>query len=322
MPLPSFYSLVNDKLAVVDEVIQAQFHSKTDLINEIGLHIFQKKGKRLRPLLVLLGAGLFDCLNGDSISLAAVVELIHTTTLLHDDVVDASTLRRGKKTANIVWGNEASVLVGDYLYSRAFHLMVELNNFKILKLFSDATPHIAEGEVLQLQNRHNPDLDEENYLQIIQYKTGILFSIAAQLGALLAEKSAAEIQAMLNYGMHLGTAFQMVDDTLDYIAKTETTGKNLGDDLAEGKTTLPLIYAMKKCDGEEKARLRDALIHGKKEEFQFIVKMIESTHAIDYVLLSAKQEIQKALQALTIFPASVYREALTELAWFTVERRA
>src|SRR3990167_1684521 len=233
MQLNTINSLVSDDLVATDSIILQQLASSIPLIQELGLHITQSGGKRLRPLIVLLGAKLFNYEGTQHLTLAAMIELIHTATLLHDDVVDNSTLRRGKKTANAIWGNQASVLVGDYLYSQAFQMMVSLQNFKVFETLSIATRTIAEGEILQLENCHNPDTTEEKYMDVIRYKTGTLFAAAAQMGPVLVQQDSA-VQAMAEYGLHLGTAFQLIDDALDYQADPVMTGKNLGDDLAEG----------------------------------------------------------------------------------------
>lgn len=321
MPLQQIHDLVKEELKAADRLIQEQLESKVHLIRELGSYITQNGGKKLRPLLVLLGAGLFNHQNHPSIiKLAAMIEMFHTATLLHDDVVDASTMRRGKETANAIWGNQASVLVGDFLYARTFQMMTSLKNFPLFEILTNATAVIAEGETLQLQNCHNPDVTEEAYMKVIEYKTGVLFAVAAQMGAVLSNASQEELHAVETYGLRLGTAFQIIDDTLDYCANPEETGKNLGDDLMEGKPTLPLIHAMRTGTAEEKALIRDAITHGKQEQLEVILQAIRSTKAIDYAYAAAKRETDAALAALAIFPDSKYRDALKALVNFAVNR--
>jgi len=271
-------------------------------------------------MLLLLSARLFGYSGTHHITLAAVVEFIHTATLLHDDVVDASEMRRGQQTANSVWGNEASVLVGDFLYSRAFQMMVDVQNMRVMEILSNATNVIAEGEVLQLLNIHDPDTTEESYLQVIRSKTAKLFEAATQLGAVISGQSAEFEQTMAIYGAHLGTAFQLVDDALDYSAKSEDIGKNIGDDLAEGKPTLPLIYAMKNGSDTQRQLLRQAITHADNHHIDKVLKIIESTQAIAYTMLSAQKEVDKAIAALQNLPSSPYTDALHTLAHFSVDR--
>jgi octaprenyl-diphosphate synthase len=252
--------------------------------------------------------------------LAAVIEFIHTATLLHDDVVDGSALRRGRETANAVWGNQASVLVGDFLYSRAFQMMVSVGSMKVMQILSDATNTIAEGEVKQLLNVHNVDVTEEVYLDVIHCKTAKLFEAASQIGAVLADQSAAVEQAMAAYGRHLGAAYQLVDDVLDYSSSSEELGKNIGDDLAEGKPTLPLIYVLQNGSTEQKALVRAAIENGGKEHIDAIKAAIESTGALAYTSRSAQREADLAIGALEIIPESPYKQALISLARFSVAR--
>ncbi|MBI5447741.1 MAG: polyprenyl synthetase family protein [Gammaproteobacteria bacterium] len=320
MPISKLHDLVKDELIAVDQLIQQQLSSQAALTEELGKHITQAGGKRLRPLLVLLGAALFDCRNEQAITLAAIIELTHTVSLLHDDVIDESSLRRGKKTANAIWGNKASILVGDFLYSRTYQLTVTLKNLILLDMLAKTGMLITEGEVLQLQNCHNPDVTENNYMQIITSKTGALFSAAAQMGALLTERPPEEVAAMAAYGSHLGIAFQLIDDALDYCANPDQTGKNLGDDLAEGKTTLPLIYAMKVGNEAEKRLIQEAIRNGGPAPFEQIVKTIQSTGALDIIRQRAKIETQKAIEAISIFPDSIYRQALLDLVAFALDR--
>ncbi len=311
--------IADDKLAV-DRLIQQRLASNVVLINQISHYIINSGGKRLRPMLVLLTARAMGYQGSHHIDLAAVIEFIHTATLLHDDVVDASELRRGKQSANAVFGNEASVLVGDFLYSRAFQMMVDVGSMRVMEILSNATNTIAEGEVLQLLNCHDPETTEQRYMDVIHYKTAKLFEAASQLGAVLAGRPADEEAAMARYGMHLGTAFQLIDDVLDYSASAEQLGKNVGDDLAEGKPTLPLLYAMHNGTPEQAALIRHAIENGGKENLAEITAAIESTGAIAYTSRSARVEADRALAELANFPDSPYKEALVALAEFSVAR--
>lgn len=312
--------LVEKEMLGVDRLILDELKSDVVLINQIGHYIVNSGGKRLRPMLLLLASKALGRQDPHALTLAAVVEFIHTATLLHDDVVDESTLRRGRDTANALWGNSASVLVGDYLYSRSFELMVRVQNLRIMDLLSKTTTAIAEGEVLQLLNCNNPETSEERYLEVIARKTAILFSAATQLAAVLAGSDPAVEEALTLYGLHLGTAFQLVDDALDYRAKPEELGKNLGDDLADGKPTLPLIYAMKKASPEQAVILRKAIEQGDRDAFMAVFAIVEATDAIAYTARRAVEEADKAIAALAILPESPYRDALSELAHFSVER--
>ncbi|HLA75623.1 MAG TPA: octaprenyl diphosphate synthase [Gammaproteobacteria bacterium] len=320
MNLQAIQSLVSDDMRAVDSLIQQRLRSEVVLINQLGQYIVRSGGKRLRPMLVLLSARALGYSGSQHITLAAIIEFIHTATLLHDDVVDASVLRRGQETANTIWGNEASVLVGDFLYSRAFEMMVEVGRMRVMEILAHATNTIAEGEVLQLLNCHNADATEENYLQVIRYKTAKLFEAAARLGAVITEQPEAVEEALSCYGIHLGTAFQLIDDALDYSAKAEELGKNIGDDLAEGKPTLPLIHAMRTGSAEQAALVRQAIEDGGLENIGAVSAAIESTGAIAYTARSASVEAGKALQALAQLPASPYRDALQALAEFSVSR--
>ncbi len=271
-------------------------------------------------MLVLLSAGAFGYKGDYHHELAAVVEFIHTATLLHDDVVDESDLRRGRETANNVWGNAPSVLVGDFLYSRAFQMMVNVQSMRVMEILSEATNIIAEGEVMQLLNVHNADLDEQGYLEVIRYKTAKLFESAAQLGAVLCNRSPEEEEAMARYGMYLGTAFQLVDDVLDYSASSEELGKNIGDDLAEGKPTLPLIYTINHGTPAQAALVREAVEQGGIDRIEEIREAIESVGAIAYTARSAREEADRAIAALSVIEDSPYKEALVALANYSVER--
>lgn len=304
----------------MDEVIRVKLHSDVVLVRQVGEYIINSGGKRLRPALVILSAGAFGYAGKYHHNLAAIIEFIHTATLLHDDVVDASKLRRSKATANALFGNAASVLVGDFLYSRAFQMMVEVNNMRIMQVLADATNMIAEGEVLQLLNCRNPDVKEENYLQVIRYKTAKLFEAATRLGAILCSVTPAKEESMAAYGMHLGTAFQLTDDMLDYSGDYHDTGKNLGDDLAEGKPTLPLIYAMKTGSEKQVTIVRNAIKQGGEESLQAVLDVIQKTDALDYTRQKAEAESSMASAAISSLPNSKYKECLLQLATFAVAR--
>lgn len=312
--------LVENETAAVDRLILKELSSDVVLINQIGHYIVNSGGKRLRPMLLLLAAKALDFPGDQKITLAAVIEFIHTATLLHDDVVDESTLRRGRNTVNALWGNSASVLVGDYLYSRSFELMVSVQNFRVMEILSRTTTAIAEGEVLQLLNCNNPATTEEKYLEVISRKTAILFSAAAQLSAVLAAAPQALESALRDYGLHLGIAFQLIDDALDYRADPDELGKNLGDDLADGKPTLPLIFAIEHGSEEQRAVLRNAIESGDRDVFRQVFEIVENTNAIAYTNKRAKEEVDKAVAALAPLPSSEYKDALVKLAGFAVER--
>lgn len=313
--------LVTEDMQEVDALIERRLYSEVGLINQLSHYIINSGGKRLRPALVLISARAFGYQGNQHIELAAIIEFIHTATLLHDDVVDASKLRRGRQTANQRWGNEASVLVGDFLYSRAFQMMVDVGSLRIMEVLSDATNIIAEGEVQQLLNRHDPQTTQERYLQVIRNKTAKLFEAASQIGAILTDREPLEEQAMARYGLHLGTAFQLIDDVLDYSASSEQLGKNIGDDLAEGKPTLPLLYAYWHGSGQQSGIIAEAIAQGGLTNIAAISEAIESTGAIAYTAALARKQADLARQALELLPASPYREALTELAAFAVDRQ-
>ncbi len=304
----------------MDALIRRRLASDVVLINQVAEYIIGAGGKRLRPMLLLLAAGALGHRGPDAHQLAAVVEFIHTATLLHDDVVDESDLRRGRSTANAVWGNAASVLVGDFLYSRSFQLMVELEHLEVMRILANTTNTIAEGEVLQLLHVRNPDTDEAAYLGVIERKTAVLFAAATRLGALLAGADAATCDAMHTYGLHLGYAFQIADDVLDYASDTNTLGKNLGDDLAEGKATLPLIHAMRHSDAEVKAVLRDAIEHGDTDAMPQVLAAIESFGSLDYSRARARQHASDAEAALSGLADNNYVAALRGLASYAVSR--
>ncbi len=319
--IQSIYDLVAQDKRLVDSIIEQRLRSDVALVNQLGTYIINSGGKRLRPILVLLCARAFGYQGNFHTQLAAVVEFIHTATLLHDDVVDASSLRRGRETANALWGNEASVLVGDFLYSRAFQMMVETGSMRVMQVLADATNVIAEGEVMQLLNCHEPDTREDRYLAVIRYKTAKLFEAAAQLGAVLCNRPEEDIEAMGAYGMHVGTAFQLIDDVLDYSASSEEMGKNVGDDLAEGKPTLPLIYAMRTGTPEQVRTVREAIEQGGRERISDVLAAIESTGAIAYTARTAEREAKSALRYLDNLAESPYKDALFALAEFSVNRK-
>lgn len=312
--------LIENDLRAVDEVIRARLYSDVELIRNISEYIVKNGGKRLRPTLVLLSAGTFNYQGKSHHDLAAIVEFIHTATLLHDDVVDESALRRGSATANALYGNAASVLVGDFVYSRAFQMMVTIGQLRVMEVLADATNIIAEGEVLQLLNNRNADITEENYLQVIRYKTAKLFEAASRLGAIIAKASVEDEQAMANYGMHLGTAFQLIDDVLDYSGDKSSTGKNIGDDLAEGKPTLPLIYAIKKAPPKEGKIIRDAILKGGLDQLPSVIETLATTNALAYVRDQAEREASTARQAIAHLKNNAYKESLLQLTEFAVAR--
>ncbi len=320
MTLDKIQALTEKDMNAVNLIIEKKLRSDVVLINQLGSYIINSGGKRLRPVLLLLSSRACGYEGSHHHLLAAVIEFIHTATLLHDDVVDASDLRRGKETANAIWGNEASVLVGDFLYSRAFQMMVEPRNMRIMEILADATNTIAEGEVMQLLNCNDADTTEERYLHVIRSKTAKLFEAATQLGAVLSKQSELQERALTAYGMHLGTAFQLIDDVLDYTATADEMGKNIGDDLSEGKPTLPLIYAMKTGTPEESAMIRQAIEHGGRNNITQVIAALHSTKAIDYTAACAKKEAVLAKRALAPVPDSEYKEALLALADFSVNR--
>ncbi|RUM52148.1 MAG: octaprenyl diphosphate synthase [Methylococcus sp.] len=316
----SIQELTRQDIAAVDQIILKELTSDVVLINQIGQYIVNSGGKRLRPVLLLLAAKALSYEGTHHLMLAAVVEFIHTATLLHDDVVDDSDLRRGKNTVNAVWGNAASVLVGDYLLSKTFEMMVCTGNMRVMDLVSHTTTAIAEGEVLQLLNVHNPATTEERYLEVISRKTAILFSAAAQLAAVLTESSEETELALKNYGLHLGIAFQLIDDVLDYKADPEQTGKNIGDDLSEGKPTLPLIHAILHSEKSQADIIRNAIREGDRNSFAEIYKIVESCNAIAYTERRAEEEAQRAIDALAVIPTSTSKDVLISLAEFSVQR--
>ena len=312
---------IADDLQAVNALIRRELHSDVVLINQLASYIIDSGGKRLRPVTVLLAARACGYTGDAHIAAAAIVEFIHTATLLHDDVVDESSLRRGRQTANAIWGNQASVLVGDFLYSRSFQMMVDIGSMRVMEILADTTNTIAEGEVLQLLNCHDADTSEERYMAVIHSKTAKLFEAAAQLGAVLADRPREEELALGRYGMHLGTAFQLIDDVLDYSASSAELGKNIGDDLAEGKPTLPLIHAMRHGTAEEARVIREAIEQGGLEYIDIVTRTIESTGALDYTARLASDEADRAIASLAMLPESPAREAMLGLARFAVSRR-
>ncbi|MBT3042500.1 MAG: polyprenyl synthetase family protein [Candidatus Thiodiazotropha endolucinida] len=320
MDITTIRELISDDMDAVDKMIIQQLKSDVVLINRIGAYIVHSGGKRLRPMIVLLAARACGYVGGRHIDLAAIIEFIHTATLLHDDVVDGSDLRRNRETANTVWGNEASVLVGDFLYSRSFEMMVDVGRMPVMDVLSHATNRIAEGEVLQLLNVHNPDTSEAEYMEVIKRKTATLFEAGTRLGGIISEVAEDQQQALADYGLHLGIAFQLVDDALDYNAENTEIGKNIGDDLAEGKPTLPLIQAMKCADQEKRRRLANIIENGGLEEIDFVMQAIADSDAISYTQQLAHQQAQQAKHALEALPDTPYRQALSSLADFSVAR--
>jgi octaprenyl-diphosphate synthase len=317
----SIKNLTINEAKTVDQLIISELSSDVVLINQMGHYIVGSGGKRLRPMLLLLAAKALGGANDNHLILAAVIEFIHTATLLHDDVVDESDLRRGKESANAVWGNAASVLVGDYLYSSAFEMMVRTGNMRVMEILSKTTTSIAEGEVLQLLNCNNPETTEEKYLQVIARKTAILFSAATRLSAVLTGTSKEIEEGLASYGQHLGIAFQLIDDALDYKSSKEDLGKNLGDDLAEGKPTLPLIYAIQNGTESEANIIIEAIRDGNRDTFNEVYAVVQRTQAIAYTERRADEEALKAIDALSILPNSEYKEALILLAKFSVQRK-
>lgn len=320
MTLDDIKLLILDDIQTVDGRIREELRSDVVLIKQLGAYIIEAGGKRLRPILVLLAARACGYTGRAHVALAAVIEFIHTATLLHDDVVDESDLRRGRQTANAVFGNAASVLVGDFLYSRAFQMMTGVGQPRVMDIMADATNTIAEGEVLQLMNCHDPDVTEARYLEVIERKTAKLFEAGAQLGAMLAGVPASTETALARYGMALGIAFQLRDDALDYAAQGAELGKNLGDDLAEGKPTLPLLRAMQQADAPDTARLRQAIETGGRDQMDAVMRIIQATDALAYTHAQAEQHAAQARAALAELSASPYRDALAALADLAVAR--
>ncbi len=313
--------LVGDDWGGVNGVIYRRLGSDVALVNQVAHHIIHHGGKRLRPLAVLLAARACGYRGDAHVSAAAIIEFIHTATLLHDDVVDGSGLRRGQRTANALFGNQASVLVGDFLYSRAFQLMVELDDLRILEVMANATNTIAEGEVLQLMNCNNPNITEADYMEVIYRKTAKLFEAGTRIAAILAGQNETVEQALIGFGRHLGLAFQLVDDALDYAAEPEELGKNIGDDLAEGKPTLPLIYAMDHGSAAERHMIQEAIETGGTQNLKSIQLAIETSGGLRYTAERARLEAEHAIDALSVLPPSKFRDGLVGLAQFAIHRR-
>ena len=322
--IQSLLSLVEADMLRVNDSIQAQLNSDVALINQLGTYIIQAGGKRLRPVSLLLSARACAPstkeLNQEFIDLAAIIEFIHTATLLHDDVVDESSQRRGQNTANEVWGNAASVLVGDFLYSRSFQMMVDVSSMRVMEILSQTTNQIAEGEVMQLLNIGAAETSEEQYFSTIKNKTAILFASAAQLASVQLQQSQKIETALYDYGLNLGIAFQLCDDVLDYVAEAETMGKSVGDDLAEGKPTLPIINAIERATEADKQVLIDAIDNADRNKLHAVLRIIESTGSMGYTTRKAKEHAQLAKNCLANLPESVYRTALYDLADFSVAR--
>jgi octaprenyl-diphosphate synthase len=320
MQFPAIRALIEADFNATDACILGHLSSDVVLINQVGHYIVNSGGKRLRPMITLLAARALGYSGTRHVDLAAIVEFIHTATLLHDDVVDESEQRRNRDTANAVWGNAASVLVGDFLYSRAFEMMVSVDSMRVMEVLSHATNRIAEGEVLQLLNCNDPDTDENRYREVILRKTATLFEAGARLGAIISHAATDIEEAMAAYGLHLGLAFQMIDDALDYGSSGVDIGKNVGDDLAEGKPTLPLIRAIAQSDDDTRQMLRGVIESGGAEQIDKVIAAIESTDAIDYTARLAKHEAEQAKAALSPIPPSDFRDALAALADFSVDR--
>ena len=326
MDIKAIQALSQDDMTKVNDLIYSQLHSDVALINQLGIYIVNAGGKRMRPMLTVLTAQALNQANADKLddkhcTIAAIIEFIHTATLLHDDVVDESNMRRGRETANALFGNSASVLVGDFLYTRSFQMMTKLGDMRIMDILSDATNIVAEGEVLQLMNCNDPDTTEESYLQVIYCKTAKLFEAATRLAAVITQQDSAIETAMADYGKYLGTAFQLVDDIMDYTADAKEMGKNVGDDLTEGKPTLPLLYAMKHGTDEQRQLIRNAIEHGNGMEYlDDILSAMTQTGALIYTQKKAEIEADKAINALAILPESDYKNALVALAHIAANR--
>ncbi len=315
-----FYQSVVDDFAEVDQLIQHSLSSHIPLVEQISSYLVEAGGKRLRPLLVLLCAKACGYEGRDHIKLAAIIEFLHTAMLLHDDVVDGSDLRRGRKTVNATWGNPASVLVGDFMHSRAFEMMVEIGNLRVMEILAQATNVIAEGEVQQLANVRNPDFSEQSYLQVIYRKTAMLFQAASHTAAVLAGANQATESALRDFGLHLGLAFQLIDDMLDYAGNAQKLGKNVGDDLAEGKVTLPLIIAMRDGDKAQANFIRETILAGGTEQLPAVTEMVRNTGGLRYTLSRASMEQEKAMKCIHMVTPSKYRNSMENLVRFSIER--
>ncbi len=321
MSLWLLYAPFADDMTALDGVIRYRLYSDVVLIRQVAEYIIGSGGKRMRPAMVLFAAGAAGYQGTRHLELAAVIEFIHTATLLHDDVVDESDLRRGNKTANAMFGNAASVLVGDFLYTRAFQMMVGVESMRVMQVLADATNIIAEGEVLQLLNCHNADVEVDDYLRVIRFKTAKLFEAATRLGGILAGASPEVEEGLAAFGMHIGTAFQLIDDVLDYSGEEADTGKHIGDDLAEGKPTLPLIHVMKHGSSEHAACVRHAIESGGRDDFAAVLQAIRASGAIEATRKAAEDEADCAMSALSVLPSSVFKDSLVELSKFAVARK-
>ena len=322
MTFLSMLAPIAEDMRRVDELVSRRLESDVPLVRQVAEYLVAAGGKRLRPALLLLSSGALGYRGEARLTLAAVVEFIHTATLLHDDVVDESKLRRGHETANAAFGNAAAVLVGDFLYSRAFQMMVEVEDMRVMRVLADATNTIAAGEVMQLMGSHDPDVDESRYLEVIRRKTAKLFEAAARLGAVLAKSSPEVERRLADYGAHVGTAFQLIDDVLDYSGEQDTIGKTLGDDLAEGKPTLPLIHAMRAGSAAHKARVRQAIVEGGRKDFGDVLAAIRASGSLDYARAAAQREADAASAAIAGLPESEFKRSLLELASFSVVRHS
>ncbi len=322
MKFEDIQQLIQDDVTKTDEVLVEHLSSDVALINQMSSYIVNAGGKRLRPLLLLLCARATDYQGTHHHLMAAVIELIHTATLLHDDIVDESELRRGKDTANEVWGNAASVLVGDFLYSRAFEMMIKPESMRIMTILSKATNEIAQGEVLQLLNCQNAALTEAEYYQVIERKTAVLFQAATQIGGILSEVDNAQEKALKDYGLYLGNAFQIIDDVLDYQSDASTMGKEVGDDLSEGKTTLPMIYALENTSGADKQLLEDAINNADNSKIQQVIAILQSVKAFEYTRKQAQKSADLAKQSLSIIKDSEYKDALIALCNLSLQRKS
>lgn len=320
MTIDRIRTLVSEDFNAVNQLIIDKIQSQVGLIDDLSHHIIESGGKRLRPLLVILSAKACGYQGSHHIDLAAMVEFFHTATLLHDDVVDESTLRRGRQTANSIWGSKASILVGDYLFTQSVQLMVDVENLDILKLMGHSSHQISCGEVKQLANKNNPTLSFDEYFDVIRSKTALLFAAASGIGPILSDSSKSLRDDLYAYGLHLGNAFQLIDDALDYCSDAKTLGKNIGDDLADGKTTLPLIHALKHGTPTQQQQIKDSLTQGTLDFLPEILQAIQDTQAIEFTQKTAAQEINNALAALTRLPESNYKKALTDLAHFAIDR--
>jgi len=318
-----FHQAVADDFTNVNQLIIDQLHSNVGLVENIGHYLVEAGGKRLRPLLALLTANALNYPQADKtqhLDLAAIIEFIHTATLLHDDVVDTSDMRRGRLTANAKWGNAPSVLVGDFLYSRAFQMMVAIGDMQIMHILAETTNVISEGEVQQLVNAKNPDVSEDVYFEVIRKKTGVLFEAACETAAVLASADDKQRKALRAYGHHLGLAFQLVDDALDYEGDAEALGKNVGDDLAEGKPTLPLIFAMREAPADKQALIAQAIRDGDLDKLNEVVSIVKECGALTYTADCARRHVEQAIEQLSVLEESKYRQAMIELAEFAIGR--